>query len=354
MPRGRLTLLLAFAAVVPPVALAGAARVSPLYSTASAIRAFAQDGARIAWVSKPCDSVRVRGRNAGAPKVVGNASSVDCGPIVPPRLALAGARALWTNTSAGNNVYTDVMTGAPGQRQRQLEQTVGTNGGGDGDYFSDLAGDGSSLVYATVTMTQLDTCIDPGTPCAYFVDSGRVKRVVGKRARRVPNFPPVVRLAVSGRRVALIVAAHEATSGDPSPSGLVEVRDAITGNRVAGFTVDTTPIDIALGPTIVAVLVRRRGQPLSNGLVIERRSGRTGAVIGSTAVPRSATDLSISGRRVVFRAGRSIRLLDALTGSLRELAVARSTPVGLSAEGRWAVWAERFRGRSRIVSVAFD
>ena len=59
------------------------------------------------------------------------------------------------------------MTGAPGEHQRRLEQTVGSSGGGGGGYFTDLAGDGSTLVYSTVTMTQLDTCIDPGTPCFY-------------------------------------------------------------------------------------------------------------------------------------------------------------------------------------------
>ena len=82
---------------------------------------------------------------------------------------------------------------------------------------------------------------------------------------------------------------------------------------------------------------------------------RNGAWIGATGVPVNATgSLSISGRDVVFRSGRSIRLLDAATGDSGVLAVATSTPIGLSAEGRWAVWAERVGGRSRIVSVAFD
>ncbi len=354
MARGRLTLVLGLAAVVAPVALAGATRVHPLYSTPLAIRVVAQDGTRIAWVSGPCYLVRIRGRNGGPVEVVGNASSVDCGPIVPLRLALAGARALWTNTSAGNNVYTDVMIGAPGERQRQLEQTVGSSAGGDGDYFTDFAGDGSTLVYSTVTMTQLDTCIEPGTPCSYFVNSERVKRVVGKAANRVPHVRPAVKLAVSGRRIALIVAAHETPDPDPTPSGLVEVRDAITGTRVSGFTVESTALDVALGPNIVAVLVRRIHQPLVRGLVVECRAARNGALISDTAVSEKATALSISGGDVVFRVGRSIRLLDAVTGDVRELAIAKSAPIGLSADGHWAVWGERFRGRARIVSVPFD
>ena len=166
MSRGRLTLVLGLTTIAVPAALAGAARPHPLYSTGLVVRAVAQDGERIAWVSGPCYSVRIGGRDGGRAKVVGNASSVDCGPIVPPRLALAGTRAIWTNTSAGNNVYTDVMTGAPGEHQRRLEQTVGSSGGGGGGYFTDLAGDGSTLVYSTVTMTQLDTCIDPARPAS--------------------------------------------------------------------------------------------------------------------------------------------------------------------------------------------
>ncbi len=351
MFRGHLTLVLALA-MGGTAALVGAARVHPLISTSLTIRAVAQDGDHIAWISGPCNSVRVRARGGGSPTVVGNALSVDCGPVVPPRLALAGSRALWTNTSAGNNVYTDVMTGSPGRRQRRLEQTVGASGGGDGDYFTDLAGDGSTLVYSTVTMTMLDTCIDPGTPCLYFVDSGRVKRVVGRTVRRVPNVPPAVTLAVSGCRLALVVAAHDSPYPDPSPSGRVEVRNATTGTLVLGFTVSGTALDVALGQRILAVLVRRLHQPVHGGLVIESRAATTGAVIGNTAVPTNATNLSVASSQVV-RVGRSIRILDAVTGETRELAVATSTPIGLSAEGRWAVWAER-RGRARIVSVPFD
>ena len=120
---------------------------------------------------------------------------------------------------------------------------------------------------------------------------------------------------------------------------------------LSGFTANGLPVDVALGPRYVVVLVEGR---CLRCRLIESHAVRNGAWIGATGVPVNATDLSISGRDVVFRSGRSIRLLDAATGDSGVLAVATSTPIGLSAEGRWAVWAERVGGRSRIVSVPFD
>jgi hypothetical protein len=283
--------------------------------------------------------------------VLGNASAVACGPTSTPPLALAGTRALWVETEAGNEEYDHVVTGAPGQRQRELAMTVGSSLGGDGDYVTDIAGDGATLAYSVVHMRRLDTCIDPGTPCNYFADSGRVRRVVGRSTRLVPKMPPTVKLAVSGRRIAVVVASPKGPDPQVTPTAWVEVHDAVSDALVTSFAANGLPVDLGLGPRYVAVLVNGR---CLHCRLIEWHSARSGKSLGVTSVPLNATDLAMSGRNVVFRSGRSIRYAAALDEQARLIAVAASTPVGLSIEGGRVFWGERVRGTSRIVSVAVD
>src|SRR5262249_58400016 len=61
--------------------------------------------------------------------------------------------------------------------------------------------------------------------------------------------------------------------------------------------------------------------------------------------------LSMSGNRVVFRAGRTIELLDAATQKISVLTVARSRPIGLSIEGRRVAWAVNADGRGLVRAI---
>ena len=78
---------------------------------------------------------------------------------------------------------------------------------------------------------------------------------------------------------------------------------------------------------------------------------RHGDPLGSVPVPSSADDLSMAGRRIVFRTGRGIWLLDTRTKRTSRLATAAALPVGLSIEGRRVAWAENLRSRARIRAV---
>jgi hypothetical protein len=331
------------------LASAGAAPPRPLVSMRGTLWGVAQDGGRIAWTSGGCYAVHIRSLASNRQARIGDARPVECGPVDTPDLALAGRRALWTLTQAGNNVYTEVMTGRAGTRPRRLEEVIGASAGSDGDYVTDVAGDAPTLVYSVITMSFLDTCIDPGEPCDYFVDGGRVRRVVGRSTRRVPGLPPALNLAASGRRIALVVAAHETPDGYPRPSGAVEVRDAVSGAALSRVTVAGAPSQVALGATYEVVLART-----ASGERLLRYRWSDGALLGSTAVPRNATNLGIAGRRIVLSSGRAIRLVDAATGAVRTVARARSNPIGVSIEGRRLVWGERLGRRSRIVAVAVD
>ena len=90
------------------------------------------------------------------------------------------------------------------------------------------------------------------------------------------------------------------------------------------------------------------------GKRIDRFDADTGMLLGTRAVPaRTAAELDIAGRRIVFRSGRTIYVMDAVTGATRVLARRRVTPVGLSIEGKRVAWAENVSGRGRMQAVVF-
>ncbi|HLX32999.1 MAG TPA: DPP IV N-terminal domain-containing protein [Gaiellaceae bacterium] len=67
--------------------------------------------------------------------------------------------------------------------------------------------------------------------------------------------------------------------------------------------------------------------------------------------PGAAPQLSLSGTQLVFRVGRSIRLLDTANGTVRTVAQAASVPIGLSISGSRIAWAENVGGHGRIVAL---
>lgn len=339
--------LAAIATALVAVSAAAAAR-RPLVTTRLTIAALAQDGSRVAWISGGCYAVRIRSLAARRTAVVGNAEATTCYSVVQPLLALAGRRALWVVSEAGNNIYADVVTGTAGARNRPVEQVVGASGGSDGDYVTDVAGDGSTLVYSVISMSYLDTCIDPGQPCEYFVTGGRVMRVAGSSARKIPHLPPALELAASGRRIALVVAAHDAPGGGAVPSGEVDVVDADGGAVVSRVETTGTPVDVALGTSVLAVSTQTR----PHAYAIECFRAGTGERLAGMNVPARPNDLGVSGRHVLFRVGRSLRVFDAVAGGVRTVATAHSVPTAASIEGGRVVWVERWRGRSRIVEAA--
>jgi hypothetical protein len=242
-------------------------------------------------------------------------------------------------------VYADVTTGTGNRDARMLEEVVGGSGGGDGEYVQAVAGSGSTLVYSVLAESYTDGCIYPGTPCEHSV-GGRVMRVVGRNARRIRGLPPSLDLAVGGGRIAVVAAAPTSPDWGAVPSGWIEVHDASTGALAARFQPAGKVLELAVSREVVALLVSSGGRRQ-----IERRDAATGALLGTTPVFPSADDLSVSGRRVVFRTGRVLRLLDAATGTSRMLTARRVVPVDPSIEDRRVVWGENARGRGRVLAL---
>jgi len=295
-------------------------------------------GDRIYWTLDRCTDTYTRALAGGRPVLLGDARSMSCDNVEHPEVAYGRGRALWSARGAGNSVYEDIMVGAPGERPKLLEQVVGGSGGSDGDYLSDIAAGGSTIVYAVVTVGMLDTCIDPGTPCDYFIESGRTMRVVGRRAVRIPGVPPVVRLAAGGGRIAVDVAAdHDGQK--LLRAGRVEVRDAASGRRTATIRTSGNVLELALSRDVLTLLVRTGGRK-----VIERYAPKGGRLLGRTAVYGDARSLAVSGTRVVFLSGRTIREVGAGI-----VAVAPTRPVAVAVEGRRVVWAETVGKGGRIV-----
>jgi Tol biopolymer transport system component len=125
------------------------------------------------------------------------------------------------------------------------------------------------------------------------------------------------------------------TTADPPWQG-VEVRNTFSGAVLARFAVEGKPRAVALSSARIAVLVEQ-----GRSKRIELR-GRGGKLERSVSVPAvTDAELSTAGPWIVFRTGRTIRLLDARNGRTSVLAVAREIPVGLSIEGRRVAWAEQ-------------
>jgi hypothetical protein len=70
----------------------------------------------------------------------------------------------------------------------------------------------------------------------------------------------------------------------------------------------------------------------------------------TTAVPASASGLTIGTGGLVYRVGRSIYTIRAGRPTL--VWRAQVTPIGLSIEGRRVAWAANVNGRGRIVALS--
>ena len=135
--------------------------------------------------------------------------------------------------------------------------------------------------------------------------------------------------------------ARVSPRGDVVQTGDVGVYGLPLGRHVATVHVDGTIRGVAVSRDAIAVLVGKR---------IERFDGQ-GQHLGMTPVYPWATDLALSGRTIVFRTKRVVRMLDALTGRARITAVVRDPLLGLTISGDRIVWAERDRGSSRLVAL---
>jgi hypothetical protein len=116
---------------------------------------------------------------------------------------------------------------------------------------------------------------------------------------------------------------------------------------VSRVTPQGAPVAIALSTRLLATLEQG-----PRGLRLAWYDPATGVASGAVPVPAStAPELAANDQAVVFRVGRSIRVLNVATQRPRELAHAPEIPVGLSLEGRRVAWADNVGGLGRIRAV---
>jgi hypothetical protein len=331
-----------------------------LLTTKTAIRAFAQDSGRIAWIgAKWHVDVRGTGRR---PKtlLVGTAHPFPGNGGVPSQLALAGARVLWTRHGGGNFLETSVWVRKAGARPapKMVFLAAALRDGGPGGFFGPIVGVGSTLAYTDVDYE----CVDPND-CSELAEqpspSNGVFRVTGTTG--ITQLPVVVpgatELAVSGNRIALLpspeqVAATQLSNPDfppPAPAGTpVEIRDATTGSLVAQFTPPGTVRALAFSGSVAAVV-----DELADGTRnIERYDATTGALLGTTDDIAVGDTLSASGHTLVYAVGGGkIEALNLTTGALRVLGVSPRSPIGLSVVGKRVAWAVNLHGHGRVLAL---
>jgi hypothetical protein len=330
-------------AVAAPVTLAAPAQ--------GRIISFAQDGRRIAWIGYR-ERVHVKTIATGRSVVVGSARTQAPGGgaggfptgFRNHLLALAGKQALWTVQGGGNCIETSVRAATLGEEKPPAVVSSMTFCSVEGSVTTATVGDAATLAFTTVSFEfdQVITCSR--------VSSGRTARVVGASAVTVPGSVPAVQLAVSAGRVAVVPADETCTSPllAPAPDGTVEIRAAIDGALLAAFSPAGTVRALALsGPRAVVLVEAADGSKR-----VERYDAVTGALLGATRVSSGvAPDLDIAGEWIVYRTGRAIRLIDAVTGAKQLLFIAPVTPSGLSIESRRVAWAENRSGHGRVRSV---
>jgi hypothetical protein len=355
MPRGsgaRGVILLA--GVFVGIALAGASPASSartLFYWPRPISAFAQDANYVAWTEKPsftrCGRVYIRSLANGRQRGFGSDPLKACfGGFASSRneLALGRGRALWvgTVTICGNCNPERVFTASLAD---PVVSGLGTFVFLDGGrQLTGLAADAGLLAFSWVRYEE----IAPFCFCNWDVTGGRTAQVLQRDRRFVPGVPPAALMAAGAGRIA-VAPSDDPWGGpeDPQPAenGPVKVLDPRTGAPVMSVSPTGTVRALALSATALAVLVKHTG----GGLAIERYAIPAATLITSTPVSARASSqvLDISGRWIVYRVGRYIRIVDDL-GDNRLLAIALGIPIGVSIEGRRVAWAENALGRHRF------
>ena len=312
-----------------------------VWSGAAPVQAFALDGPRMAWISGPCRTVRVRGLAGGAVSVLGNASHTECDDRGTPMVALAGKRVLWTELTFGNFTYTYVWTRAAGERARakQLDYLVHQNDE-DGDWVTALSGSGTVLAYADLVVAGKTL---PDDTDVYFADRGTLRRVSGRTRKLVQAEGPPLRIAAAGSDVAVVYA-------DRAEHQLVVLRASQTvrvldlnGKVVSTIVAQGRPRAVALTPPYVALLLGNR--------IAAYRYDQPGTPPRLSDPHFSSADLDAAGTYVVGHSGRAIWLYDIASGASRRIATSASAPIGLSIDGGTVAWAENTRAGGRIRRV---
>jgi hypothetical protein len=125
----------------------------------------------------------------------------------------------------------------------------------------------------------------------------------------------------------------------------VQVR-SLYGRLISTYDAFGEPLGLALTGRYAAVLTRAAH---TGAKAIIAADARTGGLLRVVSVQRNAAGpISASGGRLVYSAGRSIRLVDLASGRAQLLSFTRGAVVGVTISGRSVSWAENVGKRGRI------
>lgn len=340
-----------------------ASRPTTLITAKEGIDGFAWEGDSIVWAHgepndlSTCQQVMLRSLSTGRDVSLGNENTLgDSCDLAPFLIALSGNRAVWGGyEDCCHGGYGYVATAAPGSRQIDLENLGQSYHDINGDFLTDLTGDGQTVVYAVVTIQVVNPdCDYTAKPCPFKLTHWKIRRVAGRKAFDVPNAPPATSIAVSGELLADAPTVRPTAAScrkpvtscwepNPTAKGLVEIRNLKTGTLRARFAGGGQVSALALSQEVAAVIVRP-----GHSARLEYYTLR-GRKLGSLQLPGSvSSQLAVSGPDIVFAAGRTIRLLDANTGRWSVLAVAGAAPFDISIDRNAVVWAENSPSVGRI------
>ena len=352
-----------------------AGQVETLYTSPAhrTIAAFAQDGGLVAWFAptkRGCNEVwlwQLGSAKQQLPTEGAGYHNVTCGwqvaPGSPVNLAVATnsghAALLWTlHESAAQAVKFDYVLGATvaDPRERRFQEVAHASHGA-GLWLGGVAGSGGTLVYAVAEVAYKDqvACLStpngPGACDLKVAAGGGIYRIVGRKPPvPIKGAPPAVAVAASSNDVAYVPATGASTvDGHPLASRNipVDVRDIRTGSLVASVSPEATPLTIGLSSTVLGVLGQSGGR-----LVLGWYALPSGKPLGTLQLPLGASPaLSVGDAAIVFRVGRSIRVVDVHSKRIRTVAKAAGTPIGLSIAGNRVAWAENVAGRGRIRAI---
>ena len=320
------------------------------------ILAFAQDGLFISWeTNENCVGiVRIRSLLANSQRGVGSVDSGgNCDLLSATQLVEAGPRAFWTNDEVGNEAYTNVYsnTFAPHSMTEVASEVTDESPWRIGNHLGGLAVDTEDLTldppifFSTigVGVHGSDSC-DTANTCIPYISGGGVSEYLASSTNAIPGVPPASLLAASGGNVAIVPASivnvvpPSGSTANPVilPNTKVLVVNGATGAQITSFTPAGTISAIAYAGSIIAVIVVN-----GTNKRVQRYSASTGALLGSSLEPAAdPAVLAMDSTRILFLTGDSIRAMNTSKGSVSTLAIAASTPIGLSLSYGRVAWGE--------------
>ena len=343
----------------------------------STIAAFAQDGGLVAWFapgSKPCNDVWLWQLGSAQQHLPAQGSAyrnVTCGWQVPSgspvglarrgerRLSRAPVDAARSRPRSRSGSTTCSARPWPIQHERRFQQVAHASHGA-GLWLAGVSGSGTTARLrgrAGRVQGPARLPVDAGVTGRLRLEdrpAAAIYRVVGRKAAA----------AGEGRRARRSRWQRPATTSRSSPPSATSTTD---GHPLASADVPVEVRNVAHRVARHERLAERHAASRSRSLaarsrILGRSAGKLdrrlvrhadGQAARKLRVPPDDTlpALSVGDDAIVFRVGRSIRVVDVKTKHVRTVATAAATPIGLSIAGRRVAWAENVAGRARIRAI---